>query len=198
MILKDYFSVMKKKLQKDFAGQVEFLSQISMNSLSVNKESLRVLLTYLRDECEFEILIDLFGVDYPDRTKRFEVNYNLLNVRKNHRMNIKVYIGEGERVQSIVDIFSTAAWLERETWDMYGVVFDGNKDLRRLLTDYEFEGHPLRKDFPLTGYKEIRYDSEKRKVVYGPVNLSQEYRDFDFTSPWEGTNYKKNKSESDK
>lgn len=195
---KDYFSVIKKSLQKNFSGQVEFLNQISMNSLSVKKESLHKLLTVLRDEFEFEILIDLFGVDYPDRTKRFEVDYNLLNVRKNHRINIKVYLSDGESVQSIVDIFSTAAWLERETWDMYGVVFDGNKDLRRLLTDYEFEGHPLRKDFPLTGYKEVRYDSEQRKVVYGPVNLSQEYRDFDFTSPWEGTDYKKSKPKSKK
>jgi len=189
---------MKKKLQKNFSGQVEFLNEISVNSLSVNKESLHKLLTFLRDEFEFEILIDLFGVDYPDRTLRFEVDYNLLNIRKNYRMNIKVYLSDGESVESIVDIYSTAAWLERETWDMYGIVFEGNKDLRRLLTDYEFEGHPLRKDFPLTGYKEVKYDSEKRKVVYGPVNLSQEYRDFDFTSPWEGTNYKKNKSESDK
>jgi len=198
VISKDYFSNMKKKLQKNFSGQVEFLNEISVNSLSVNKESLHKLLTFLRDEFEFEILIDLFGVDYPDRTLRFEVDYNLLNIRKNYRMNIKVYLSDGESVESIVDIYSTAAWLERETWDMYGIVFEGNKDLRRLLTDYEFEGHPLRKDFPLTGYKEVKYDSEKRKVVYGPVNLSQEYRDFDFTSPWEGTNYKKNKSESDK
>ena len=142
-------------------------------------------------------MIDLFAVDYPEHPKRFEVNYHLLSIKNNSRINVKIEFGENELVPSVVDLFSTAGWLEREAWDMYGVIFEGNPDLRRILTDYGFEGHPMRKDFPLTGYKEIAYDPEQRKVVYRPVNLTQEFRSFDFTSPWEGTDYGNCKSESE-
>lgn len=147
------------------------------------------VLQFLRDdrECAFKVLIDLCGVDYPDRgDERFEVVYNLLSLTQNQRIRVKVRTSEDVPVPSAVGVFSTAGWLERETWDMYGVYFAGHPDLRRILTDYGFEGHPQRKDFPLTGYVELRYDEELRRVVYEPVKLMQEFRTFDFLSPWEG------------
>jgi NADH-quinone oxidoreductase subunit C len=149
-------------------------------------------LKYLRDskELSFKVLTDIFGVDYPDREKRFEVGYNLLSVQHNVRIIVKVFAHENEVVPSAVPVYTAANWYEREVWDMYGIQFKGHPDLRRILTDYGFDGHPLRKDFPLTGYVEVRYDIEKKKVVYEPVKLTQEFREFDFLSPWEGPEYK--------
>jgi len=134
-------------------------------------------------------LIDLCGVDYPDRKSRFEVVYHLLSLHNNTRIRVKCAVAEDEAVPTIVDIFPCAAWFEREAFDMYGIAFTGNVDLRRILTDYGFEGYPLRKDFPLTGEVEVRYDDEQKKVVYEPVKLVQEYRNFDYLSPWEGAQY---------
>lgn len=156
-----------------------------------NKTRLLEALEFLKTDKDFlcTILTDLFAVDYPDRSKRFEVVYNLLSLKHNIRVLVHVALLDKEEIDSACRIFNAAAWYEREAWDMYGIKFHGNPDLRRILTDYGFEGHPLRKDFPLTGYKEVRYDIEQQKVVYEPVNLTQEFRTFDFLSPWEGTNY---------
>ena len=149
------------------------------------------VLQILRDdpECRFEILIDICGVDYPERAHRFDVVYHLLSPRKNQRIRVKCEADEDTPVPSVIDVFSAANWYERETYDMYGILFAGHPDLRRLLTDYGFQGHPLRKDFPLTGYVEVRYDDAQKRVVYEPVKLTQEFRSFDFESPWEGTQY---------
>jgi NADH-quinone oxidoreductase subunit C len=146
------------------------------------------LLTRLRDDQNllFKQLMDITAVDYPDRQKRFEVVYNLLSLKHNQRIRVKVAADEETVVPSSVGVFSSATWLEREVWDLFGVFFSDHPDLRRILTDYGFEGHPLRKDFPLTGYVEVRYDEDQKRVVYEPVKLTQEFRGFDFTSPWEG------------
>lgn len=156
--------------------------------IKVKRESIDRVLDFLRDdkECHFELLIDICGVDYPDRAERFEIVYNLLSVRNNQRVRIKVDASEETLVPSAVGVYKSAGWFEREVWDMYGVLFSGNPDLRRILTDYGFEGHPQRKDFPLTGYVELRYDEELKRVVYEPVKLQQDFRRFDFLSPWEG------------
>ena len=145
-------------------------------------------MTFLRDheKCLFKMLIDVCGVDYPDRTARFEVVYNLLSLKHNVRLRVKVAAAEDQPVPSIAGVYSTAGWFEREAWDLYGIYFADHPDLRRILTDYGFEGHPLRKDFPLTGYVEVRYDDEAKRVVYEPVKLMQGFRNFDFLSPWEG------------
>src|SRR5215831_16327054 len=148
-------------------------------------------LTYLRDDPRllFKQLVDLCGVDHPDRAERFEVVYNLLSLKHNRRVRVKVTTDENEPVPSVTAVFSAANWYERETWDLFGVYFSDHPDLRRLLTDYGFEGHPLRKDFPLTGYVELRYDEDQKRVVYEPVKLKQEFRSFDFASPWEGMSH---------
>jgi NADH-quinone oxidoreductase subunit C len=150
--------------------------------------SLEVMLWFLRDDeqCLFKQLIDITAVDYPERPQRFEVVYQLLSLKYNRRIRIKVQTDEQTPVPSATGVFSSAGWYEREVWDMYGVTFDGNPDLRRILTDYGFDGHPQRKDFPLTGYVELRYDEESKRVVYEPVKLTQAYRSFDYLSPWEG------------
>jgi NADH-quinone oxidoreductase subunit C len=146
------------------------------------------LLTLLRDnpQCQFNMLIDICGVDYPERTQRFEVVYNLLSLSNNLRIRVKVPTDEATAVPSVASIYRAAGWFEREAWDLYGIYFSDHDDLRRLLTDYGFEGHPMRKDFPLTGYVEVRYDEEQKRVVYEKVKLTQEFRTFDFLSPWEG------------
>jgi NADH-quinone oxidoreductase subunit C len=145
----------------------------------------------LRDDpaTQMEILIDIAGVDYPGRAERFEVVYHLLSPRLNQRLRVKVAAGEATQVPSVIAVFPNADWYEREAFDMFGILFSGHPDLRRLLTDYGFQGHPLRKDFPLTGHVEVRYDDEKKRVVYEPVKLTQDFRSFDFESPWEGTTY---------
>ncbi len=156
--------------------------------LTARREAIVKVMTMLRDhpKCGFELLVDLCGADYPSRPERFEVVYNLLSVTQNRRVRVKVATDEATPVPSVTSVYSTANWFEREAWDLYGVFFSGHPDLRRILTDYGFEGHPMRKDFPLTGHVEVRYDDEQKRVVYEPVKLTQEFRTFDFLSPWEG------------
>ncbi len=154
--------------------------------LTLPRESLIPGMRRLRDEFGFEQLMDLCGTDWPNRPPRFEVVYNLLSLSRNQRIRVIVSTDAATPVPSVVGIWPCATWYERETWDMYGIVFEGQSDLRRLLTDYGFEGHPLRKDFPLTGHVEVRYDEERKQVVYEPVKLQQDFRNFDFLSPWEG------------
>lgn len=149
-------------------------------------------LTFLRDdpECQCQTLVDVCGVDYPERAKRFDVVYHLLSYTKNHRLRVKIETDAQTPVDSVVSVYNSANWFEREAWDMYGILFNNHPDLRRILTDYGFQGHPLRKDFPLTGFVEVRYSEEEERVVYEPVELRQDFRSFDFMSPWEGTDYK--------
>jgi NADH-quinone oxidoreductase subunit C len=160
-------------------------------TLDVERDKTVEALTFLRDNslCRFEVLIDICGVDWPAREKRFDVVYHLLSPRLNQRVRVKLQTDEATPVARAVGVFSAANWFEREAYDMYGILFSGHPDLRRILTDYGFQGHPLRKDFPLTGYVEVRYNDELKRVVYEPVELTQEFRSFDFESPWEGTQY---------
>jgi NADH-quinone oxidoreductase subunit C len=160
-------------------------------TITVAPESIVEVVTMLRDDSglRFVSFIDICGVDWPEREKRFDVVYHLLSPYTNHRIRIKVMADEETVVPSVSDVFPGATWFEREAYDFYGILFSGNPDFRRILTDYGFRGHPLRKDFPLTGFVELRYSNEERRVVYEPVKLPQEYRNFDFLSPWEGTDY---------
>ena len=157
-------------------------------TIKVRREAVAKVLTFLRDDinCQFKLLVDICGADYPEREQRFEVVYNLLSLTHNNRIRVKVATDEQTPVPSATGVFSAANWFEREAWDLFGIYFSDHPDLRRILTDYGFEGHPLRKDFPLTGYVEVRYDDEQKRVVYEPVKLTQEFRSFDFLSPWEG------------
>jgi NADH-quinone oxidoreductase subunit C len=174
-------------------GDLISLSEIRYGELTVTTsgEKLITLLRFLRDDakCGFINLIDICGVDWPQRPDRFDVVYHLLSPKQNIRIRIKVATGEDEPVPSACAVYPGADWFEREAWDMYGILFTGHPDLRRILTDYGFEGHPLRKDFPTTGFVEVRYDDAAKRVVYEPVELKQEFRNFDFLSPWEGTDY---------
>jgi NADH-quinone oxidoreductase subunit C len=185
---------------EDFASHIKAAladavrdTRITFDELTITVEGtdLLAVLTFLRDDagCEFKILIDICGVDYPNRPRRFDVVYHLLSVAKNARIRVKVETDETLPVPSAVSVFPAANWFEREAFDMYGILFANHPDLRRLLTDYGFSGYPMRKDFPLTGYVEVRYDDEQKRVVYEPVKLVQEFRDFDFLSPWEGAPY---------
>jgi NADH-quinone oxidoreductase subunit C len=155
---------------------------------TVRREALKRFVTFLLNDanCDFKQLVDICGVDYPESDERFEVVYNLLSLKHNFRVRVKVRTDEQTPIDSITSIYSGANWFEREVWDMYGVYFSDHPDLRRILTDYGFEGHPLRKDFPLTGFVELRYDETQKRVVYEPVKLQQDFRNFDFLSPWEG------------
>ena len=159
--------------------------------VSADRDALVALMTALRDreDCAFEQVMDICGVDWPQRAERFDVVYNLLSVSLNQRLRVIVTTDAETPVASVHEIWPAATWWEREAWDLYGIVFSGQPDLRRILTDYGFEGHPLRKDFPLTGFVEVRYDDEQKRVVYEPVKLAQEFRQFDYLSPWEGTDY---------
>ena len=157
--------------------------------ITVKREGVADALKLLRDHHEYQQLVEIAGADYPDRDERFEVVYMLLSLTKNHRLLVKTCTDEVKPVPTVTTLWPVAGWLEREVYDMYGVVFEGNTDLRRILTDYGFEGHPFRKDFPLTGYQELRYSAEEARVVYEPVRLAQDLRQFDFTSPWEGSDY---------
>ena len=156
--------------------------------LRAQRQTLITVMTFLKDDskCLFRTLVDLCGVDYPEEEFRFEVVYNLLSLKRNMRIRVKVRTDAETAVPSLTNLFLSAEWNEREAWDMYGIFFSDHPDLRRLLTDYGFDGHPLRKDFPLTGYVEVRYDDEQKRVVYDSVKLTQEFRTFDFLSPWEG------------
>jgi NADH-quinone oxidoreductase subunit C len=157
--------------------------------LTVARDRIEDALRLLRDDHEYQQLMEIAGVDYPERAERFEVVYMLLSVTKNHRIMVKVCAAENTPVPTVTTLWPVAGWLEREVFDLYGVIFAGNTDLRRILTDYGFEGHPFRKDFPLTGYVELRYSEEDKRVVYEPVKLVQDFRSFDFMSPWEGADY---------
>ena len=158
-------------------------------TLTVASDAIVDVLRTLRDDFHYQQLMEIAGVDYPERPERFEVVYHLLSVTKNHRIRVKVLTDESSPVPSVTGLWPVAGWLEREVFDMYGVLFSGNADLRRILTDYGFRGHPQRKDFPLTGFVELRYSEEAKRVVYEPVKLAQDFRTFDFLSPWEGAEY---------
>jgi NADH-quinone oxidoreductase subunit C len=174
----------------DRLGPALLSSRVALGELTIEVDRGEIVptLTFLRDDlqCRFGCLIDICGVDYPEREQRFDVIYHLLSPWQNHRLRVRVKTDEATPVPSAVSVFPAANWFEREAYDLYGILFSGHPDLRRLLTDYGFEGHPLRKDFPLTGFVELRYDDELKRVVYEPVKLMQEYRSFDFLSPWEG------------
>ena len=160
-------------------------------NLDVTPSNIEGFVEFLRADqnCRFSTLVDITAVDYPERAKRFDVVYHFLSMYRNHRIRLRVAVREDELVPSIIDVHPSANWFEREIFDMFGIIFSGHPDLRRLLTDYGFRGHPLRKDFPTTGYVEVRYSEAEKRVVYEPVKLVQEYRQFDFMSPWEGAKY---------
>jgi NADH-quinone oxidoreductase subunit C len=168
---------------------IEAKDAVSEVSLTVRRESIADVCRTLRDRFDYQQLMEIAGVDYPQRPERFEVVYHLLSVTKNHRIRVRVSTDEEMAVPSVTGLWPVAGWLEREVFDMYGVIFEGNDDLRRILTDYGFRGHPFRKDFPLSGYVELRYSEEQKRVVYEPVRLPQDFRPFDFLSPWEGAQY---------
>jgi NADH-quinone oxidoreductase subunit C len=165
---------------KDAVGELSF---------SVRRDGILEACRMLRDEFEYQQLMEIAGVDYPQRPERFEVVYHLLSLTRNHRIRVRVSTDEDIAVPSVTSLWPVAGWLEREVFDLYGVIFDGNDDLRRILTDYGFRGFPFRKDFPLSGYVELRYSEEQKRVVYEPVQLAQDFRPFDFLSPWEGAAY---------
>ena len=187
-MLQNINDYLEQKVKKCFAHDISFAEHSGILSILCSKNVLVELVHYLNSDLEFRftMLIDIFAVDYPELPQRFEINYCFLSVEKNYRVNVKIKITDGEKIPSLSFMYKNAVWLEREVWDMHGVKFYNNPDLRRLLTDYGFQGHPLRKDFPLSGYNEVRYDLVEEKVVYEPLDLVQEYRDFDFVSPWEG------------
>ena len=170
----------------DVLGAGESVGELSFH---VARQSIARVATMLRNDHEFQSLMEIAGVDYPDRPERFEVVYHLLSVTRNQRVRLRVTAGEGDAVPTLTGVWPNADWLEREVFDMFGVPFAGHPDLRRILTDYGFRGHPFRKDFPLTGYVEMRYSEEVKRVVYEPVRLAQDLRSFDFLSPWEGAQY---------
>lgn len=187
-VLNDLVTYLREKL----GGQVESASMAYGElTLQVAAADIVQVMTFLRDDprCRFVSIIDVCGADYPARAMRFDVVYHLLSPTQNTRIRVKLRTDEDTPVPSITSVFPGADWFEREAYDLYGILFTGHPDLRRLLTDYGFEGHPLRKDFPLTGFVEVRYDDEVKRVVYEPVELKQEFRNFDFLSPWEGTEY---------
>ena len=182
---KGVIAVAKKLCGKAVVDAVDLVGEVT---LTVKRDAIVDVMTALRDD-GYQQLMEIAGVDYPDRAERFEVVYHLLSVTKNHRLRVKVLTDEVQAVPSVTGLWPVAGWLEREVFDMYGVLFSGNSDLRRILTDYGFRGHPQRKDFPLTGYVELRYSEEAKRVVYEPVRLAQDFRSFDFMSPWEGAEY---------
>ena len=184
-----FLSTIKSTIGKDIIETNVFFNEFQ---IIVPSKKIFDVLTKLHSNSyfAFDQLIDITAIDYPEKPKRFEVVYLLLSTITNQRLTVKIYVNEGELVQSCVSIFKSANWSEREIWDMFGIFFSGHPDLRGLLTDYGFEGHPLRKDFPLTGRVQVKYDTDQNKVIYEPVNLVQEYRDFDFLSPWERPNNK--------
>ena len=185
LALKDLGDYIAGQLPDEVSGTALTSGELTV---SANRDHVVKVLTFLRDDvnCAFKLLIDVCGVDYPERDSRFDVVYSMLSPSHNIRIRVKVETDEDTPVPSVTEIFSSANWWEREAWDMFGIYFSGHPDLRRILTDYGFEGHPMRKDFPLTGYVELRYDDEQKRVVYEPVKLTQEFRNFDFLSPWEG------------
>ena len=186
-------SELASKIHSSIIENDELLIQISENNLLEVVQFLKS-----NDQCKFKQLIDVAGVDFPDKEKRFELVYLLLSHENNARIKVSLKFDTNQVINSITKIFPSANWMEREVFDMYGIKFKNHPDLRRILTDYGFKGHPLRKDFPLTGFNEVRYSEKEKKVVYEPVKLEQNYRNFDFESPWEGTNYIKKMKETKK
>lgn len=186
--MKEFSSKLKKILGDFSVKNLQIQKENFLIMFNIPKKNLSEVLHILKDdqELQFTILTDITACDYPDRDERFELIYNLLSLKYNIRVIIKISLDFAESIDSIHKIFSAAIWYEREIWDMFGIKFNNNPDLRRILTDYGFSGHPLRKDFPVFGYNEVRYDENQKKVIYEPVNLQQEYRNFDFVSPWEG------------
>ncbi|WP_353641089.1 NADH-quinone oxidoreductase subunit C [Mesorhizobium sp. WSM2239] len=186
--LNDLAAYIREKLDGQVGDAVVAYGELT---LSVEAADIVAVLNFLRRDvqCQFVSIIDICGVDYPARPMRFDVVYHLLSPRQNQRIRIKVMADEDTLVPSVTEVFPGADWFEREAYDLYGILFSGHPDLRRILTDYGFEGYPLRKDFPLTGFVQVRYDDEVKRVVYEPVELRQEFRNFDFLSPWEGTDY---------
>ena len=184
-VLEEIRDALEGKYDDEVTGAAFAFGELTV---TVRKEAIEKVLTFLRDDaaCRFRQLIDICGVDYPKREPRFDVVYHLLSMKHNVRVRVKVAVAEDEPVPTVTGVYAAANWFEREAWDMYGIFFDGHPDPRRMLTDYGFEGHPLRRDFPMTGYVEMRYDEEKKRCVYEPVTLVQDYRSFDFLSPWEG------------
>ncbi|WP_432215231.1 NADH-quinone oxidoreductase subunit C [Sphingomicrobium maritimum] len=183
----DFLEGLRRAHGKHILDETNHVGELT---LTVARDALVPMLTALRDEHGYQQLMEIAGCDYPERPERFEVNYHLLSVTHNHRLRIKVKTDEMTPVPSVTDLWPVAGWLEREVFDLYGVDFAGNPDLRRILTDYGFEGHPLRKDFPMTGHVEMRYSEAEKRVIYEPVSLSQDFRTFDFLSPWEGPEYR--------
>ena len=192
-----FLSTIKSTIGKDIIETNVFFNDFQ---IIVPSKKIFDVLTKLHSNSyfAFDQLIDITAIDYPEKLTRFEVVYLLLSTITNQRLTVKICVNEGELVQSCVSIFKSANWSEREIWDMFGIFFSGHPDLRRLLTDYGFEGHPLRKDFPLTGRVQVKYDTDQNKVIYEPINLVQEYRDFDFLSPWERPNNKEMNDTGDK
>ena len=186
-------SDLSTKIQNSFIENDELMIEINENELI---EVIQFLKT--NDKCKFRQLIDIAGVDYPDNEKRFKLIYLFLSHENNIRIKLSINFEANQLINSITKIFPSANWMEREVFDMYGIKFKNHPDLRRILTDYGFKGHPLRKDFPLTGFNEVRYSEKEKKVIYEPVKLEQNYRNFDFESPWEGTNYLKNINNTEK
>ena len=186
-------SDLSTKIQNSFIENDELMVEI-------NEKELIEVIQFLKinDKCKFRQLIDIAGVDYPDNEKRFKLIYLFLSHENNIRIKLSINFETNQLINSITKIFPSANWMEREVFDMYGIKFKNHPDLRRILTDYGFKGHPLRKDFPLTGFNEVRYSEKEKKVIYEPVKLEQNYRNFDFESPWEGTNYLKNINNSEK
>ncbi|MFC5343027.1 NADH-quinone oxidoreductase subunit C [Brevundimonas staleyi] len=178
-------------LGQEMVAELQVDATVAFGELTITCHRDRIIevLTSLRDRFGFQQLMDVCGVDYPDRAERFDVVYHLLSLTRNARIRVKVTTDEVQAVPSAIPVYPSAGWFEREAFDMYGMLFSGHPDLRRMLTDYGFQGHPLRKDFPMTGYVEVRYDEEQKRVVYEPVKLTQEFRNFDFLSPWEGAEY---------
>jgi NADH-quinone oxidoreductase subunit C len=186
--LKDAGDVIDAGIGDSIIERREALGELT---LVVRPDHIERVMAFLKDDesCKFRLLMDITAVDWPGRSPRFDVVYHLLSIRHNIRVRIVIRTDEETPVPSICEVYSAANWFEREAWDMYGVMFSGHPDLRRILSDYGFEGHPLRKDFPLTGHVEVRYDDEQKRVVYEPVKLVQEFRSFDYMSPWEGADY---------
>lgn len=184
-------ATISNQVSAQFGNDVTSAIAVGELTLTTSVGKIHDVLKFLRDDaaCRFAVIIDICGADYPEREKRFDVVYHLLSMHKNQRVRVKIQVDEQTPVPSAVDIWPAANWFEREAFDLYGIQFSDHPDLRRILTDYGFSGHPLRKDFPLTGYVEVRYDDDQKRVVYEPVKLTQEFRKFDYLSPWEGAKY---------
>ncbi len=183
--LKDLYEYVSNQLGEKVLACEESRGELS---ITIHRDNIIETLKFLRDDinCQFKQVMDICGIDNPEEEERFSIIYNLLSVAHNLRIRVKIFTSEDIPVPSVTSVFNSANWWEREAWDLYGIYFINHPDLRRILTDYGFEGHPLRKDFPLTGYVELRYDNEQKRVVYEPVKLNQDFRSFDFLSPWEG------------